>query len=256
MMNSKGHEEELWSFSKPGQKSQWPYNKWFSAFIGKRIRYEFVRKFWDCELGKLSGVANSVQDIETITRLAILGITHLMQFLGAVTTLKKASDLSQNAHIQPGALKDLLHRIYKHLPFGAQMRQLIPDNDTPMLAHVETLKKHGLSYSLALLEAGRTREGRLEITKTTGIPEDALLDMVNRADFTRLELMSGGMVKQLVALGYGSIDSLKTADPDEYFEKAQNYYSEGKGGLPFDFTKKNVIELIAKMKQVTPIVEA
>jgi hypothetical protein len=256
MMNSKDHEEELWSFSKPGQKSQWPYDRWFSAYIRKRIRYAFVRQYWDCELGKVPGVANSVQDKETITRLTACGITHLMQFLDAVTTCKKASELSQKANIQPDDLKNLLHRIYKHLPFGAQMRQLVPENDTPMLAHVETLKEHDLSYSLALLDKGRTREGRLDITQTTGIPLAAVIDLVNRADFTRLELMSGGMVKQLVALGYGSIASFKTAGPDEYFEKAKNYYNQGKDGLPFDLTRKNVAELITKLKHVTPIVEA
>jgi hypothetical protein len=250
------YDEDPWSFSKPGQKSQWPYQKWFSEHIGKRIRYEFVRTFWNCEIGRLPGSAEIILDKETVAKLISLGITDLMQFLDAVPTIQKASDLCQKANITSGDLKNFLQRIYKRLPFGAQMRQLVSDEDTRNLTYVETLKEHGLSYSLALLDAGRTREGRLGLSKTTGIPADALLDLVNRADFTRLELMSGGMVKQLVALGYGSIDALKVADPDEYFEKAQNYYSEGKGGLPFDFTQKNVMELIAKMKQVTPIVEA
>ena len=252
-MSTKGNEEDLWSFSKPDQRSQWPYNKWFSAHIGKRIRYGYVRKFWDCDLGKFRGAALS--DKETITKINSLGFTNLMQFLDTVATMKGASELCQKAKIEPENMKNLLHRIYKYLPFGAQMRQLVPENDTLMLTYVETLKEHGLSYSLALLDKGRTKEGRLDISRTTGIPEDAILDLVNCADFTRLELMSGGMVKQLVALGYGSIASVKTADPDEYFERARKYYSEGKDGMPFDLTKKNVAEIIAKMKQVTPIVE-
>jgi len=87
-MATKSDEESLWSFSKPGQRIQWPYDRWFKDYIGKRIRYGFVRKFWDCPLTRLHEAANSDHDQETILKISSLGIANLLQLLDAVSTMK------------------------------------------------------------------------------------------------------------------------------------------------------------------------
>ena len=105
-------------------------------------------------------------------------------------------------------------------------------------------------YSLALLEIGRTREGRRQISKDTGIPEPALLDLVKRVDLTRLHLVGGGSLKQLWAIGYKGLTTMKKAKPDEYYARCQEYYSRNYKGMPYDFTLEGAHSVIARIKQV------
>ena len=50
----------------------------------------------------------------------------------------------------------------------------------------EKLRKAGIGSLEALLEAGKTPEGRKELQEATGIGAEYILDWVNRADLMRI----------------------------------------------------------------------
>lgn len=261
-------DQATWYFSEPSQKVQWPYNRWFRAFIDKRIRYSFVRQHWDREIEDLSStkilkaemydpvaVRLDVADRAVFKRVRDADITRLMAFLDLVATQKAAEELCQKMGIAPDHLMELLQKIYKYLPQGVQMRQLVAPDDPVLQDCVNRLIVHKLGHSLALLEVGRTRQGRNQLVKETGIPEEILLDLVKRADLARLHLMARGMIQLSWELGYKGLAALKKADPEEYYTKCLAYFSKKFKGKPFDFSLKGAYSHVERMQQAAGILE-
>jgi|GEM_PF-3791163 len=244
-----------WSFSEPGDARDWPYDKWFTTHIARRIRYGVVRESIDRAIADMiAGESNPVR-AATLKRIAQAGASTMVQFLDAVASLAQSQAFAAKAHLRPAEVVNLLRHIYRRiLPQGAQMRLLVADTDTELLAHVATLKKHGLSFSLALLDRARTRSGRAALSKETGLPGPALLDLVRRADLTRLWLMGGGMVRISWALGYPGLRALQHADPDEYYERCVAHYNRI-NGKPGDLTRANCHSHVARMQRAKLLVE-
>lgn len=260
--------DAAWSFSKPGQRSAWPYNKWFAAHIVQRTRYAYVREHWDQEIGAMLAqealqaepldpvsVRLEGQDRETLGKAYRTGIRTLMQLFDAVATRDAATTFCRAAAIAPGDLIALLRTLYKLLPFGAEMRQLVAEDDSTLLEYVRILTARRLGHSLALLDTGRTPAGRARLAAETGIPESALFDLVLRADLTRLHLMGGGMVRQIWALGYRGLQALAKADPDEYQARCAAYYAATAKGLPFDLNRQAIEGTIARAQRARIIME-
>ena len=169
--NTKADSE--WDLSAPPQQLQWPYSKWWKANIDKRTKYRFVREGWDRDIAEMETLGIlaveeddpvparlSQQDRAVLRRINNTGVKRLMQFLDMVDSLEKAKRFCDKAGITADELKSLLQKVYKYLPFGAQMRQLVDKDDVEFQGYVDKLISLKLGYSLALLEIGRTREGR------------------------------------------------------------------------------------------------
>ncbi len=248
------HAVDEWSFSKPGHRVQWPYNTWFGAHIRKRTKLAFVRELWDWDMATVAARCKSESARATLERVGTSGTSTLMPFLDAVGSVDAARASCNRAGIAPADLLEALRRIYKLLPFGAQMRQLVAAED-PAAEHVVKLSKHRLAYSLAYLDVARAPAGRERVAIDTGIPSAVALDLAHRADFTRLWLMSGGAVRQLWALGYRSLRDLKAADPDDYYQRCVEYYERTSKGKPFDLTGETAESHIARLGRPEPLVE-
>jgi len=254
-----------WDFSDPEQHPKGPYDRWWKDTIARRIKYGFVREGWDKDISEMAILERlavedndpvparlSQEDRDVLCRISKAGVERLMQFLDSVDSLEKAKQFCDKVGITADELKSLLRKIHKYLPFGAQMRHLVAKDDTEFQGYVDKLVSIKLGHSLALLEISRTREGRRQISKDTGIPESAVLDLVKRADLTRLHLVGGGSLKQLWAIGY---KGLKKANPDEYYARCQEYYSRNYKGMPYDFTLEGAYSVIARIKQVPDLIE-
>jgi len=259
--------DTAWAFSKPSQKVQWPYNRWYNAHIRKRTRYGYVREHWDRQISELQTLARlkaekrdpvsvrlSDEDRDVFRRIGKAGVETLMDFLDRVATQDQAAAFCAEARLAPDELVTILRKVYRYLPQGAQMRQLVAKDD-PVYPYLGHLTSRRLGHSLALLEVARTREGRTSLAAEAAIPEDDLLDLVLRADLTRLHLMGGGMIRTQWALGYRGLDALQKAEPEDYYAACVAHYELASGGMPFDFTMGNVEAHIARMRDAVSIVE-
>lgn len=257
-----------WDMSAPPQQLQWPYNRWWKANIGKRIKYKFVQEGWDRDIVEMATLEILVvekydpvparlsqQDRDVLRRISKAGVEKLVQFLDMVDSLDKAKQFCDKAGITADELKSLLRKLYRYLPFGAQMRQLVEKDDIELQGYVDKLIHLKLGHSLALLETGRTREERKQISKDTGIPESAVLDLVKRADLTRFHLMGGGMLRQSWALGYKGLSDLKKVTPDEYYARCYEHYIRNFKGIPFDMTREGNDIQYQRMKQAPDLIE-
>lgn len=121
-------------------------------------------------------------------------------------------------------------------------------------AYAETLEAAGIATTQDLLEQGRTRKKREQLTQLTSISEKLILKWVNHADLMRIKGVAGQFAELLEA---GGVDTVK----EFAHRKAENLepklveINEAKhlcGRVP------SVIELqkmIDQAKELPPVVE-
>ena len=90
--------------------------------------------------------------------------------------------------------------------------------------YLEVLRKQKIRSNLDLLEAGRTKAGRIRLARVTGIPAARLMALVNRADISRLAYVRGKTIKHLCGGGYDSLEKIASANLAEMEKKMDAYY--------------------------------
>lgn len=140
------------------------------------------------------------------------------------------------------------------LPFrNVYLKQLIDINNKTHLGYIRELTKLNIKFNLDILEYGRTREGRAKISNETGIPEAVILNLVNRADLTRLPYMSRKTVSHLFGGGYNSINKITQADVGKLKDDMKLYFD--KRGMRLSRSFIELEGLVEWAKTVPKIVE-
>jgi hypothetical protein len=181
----------------------------------------------------------------------------LFEFLDAVSTLDQVERLMEQTNINREEMEAWLDFVKRRwfIPQVVQLRQLFDTSDQALFAHFQALKQHKVANSYTLLERGSTQAGREALAAQTGVPEAVILDFAHRADITRMPWVGGRMVVQLWALGYTSLEQLRKADPQAYFQRMQEHYRSLGTSKPFDATLKNAHGLIEAAKRLPDLVE-
>jgi len=85
--------------------------------------------------------------------------------------------------------------------------------------HVERLKSLGITNVKQMIEAGRTKTRRQELSKKTGIPLGYILDLVKFADITRISDIKGVRGMLLLEAKVDTIEKLSEFTAEELREK-------------------------------------
>jgi site-specific recombinase XerD len=85
--------------------------------------------------------------------------------------------------------------------------------------HVERLKSLGITNVRQMIEAGRTKTQRLELSKKTGIPLQHILDLVKFADITRISDIKGVRGRLLLEAKVDTIEKLSEFTAEDLREK-------------------------------------
>lgn len=215
----------------------------------ERIRSGYLQK------GKEATFINEIT--VTFKVLRNLRIENYLDLVLQVETREKCELFLNNTGVNFEELIQTLNYLFRWvLPFKLYLRELIDvDNDTHK-AHLETLKQCELKSNLDVLEHCRTRTGRAKLSRATGISETFILDLVNRADISRLAYVSGKTVKHLCGGGYNTLNKIADSDLKE-IEKDMVVYYRAIGKRFSDF--KNVIPLdwmIGGAKILPRVIEA
>jgi predicted flap endonuclease-1-like 5' DNA nuclease len=80
------------------------------------------------------------------------------------------------------------------------------------------LRSAGVYTTAALLERGRTQQGRRELAKMTGFSEKVILEWVNRADMFRIRGIGAQYSDLLEAAGIDTVRELATRKADALTE--------------------------------------
>jgi hypothetical protein len=86
------------------------------------------------------------------------------------------------------------------------------DIQGPSTEHVERLEAIGITDVEAVLEVGRTKEGREQLSRRSGLPTDEVLRFVKLADLTRIVDIKGLRVRLLWEAGVDTAENVSGQD--------------------------------------------
>jgi len=232
------NEEAFWKFLKQGGRSQ-SAAKRVVVQVAEFERY--LREQRDCkDLDKASP-----EDLEA--------------FVSYVDEKKK------------GSAKKYLHSIRYYYDYaskeemrnlaGRLRKQRITQTPFPLrefrginLAYVEKLAVVGIENVKEMLEAGRTRKARAELSKRAGIPAEAVLELVKLSDLARIQGVKSIRARLYYDAGVDTIEKMAKWDPEKLrlmlIDFVERTCFDGIAPLP-----KEAESTIAEAKKLPKIVE-
>ena len=83
------------------------------------------------------------------------------------------------------------------------------------LQHVQALKAEGIVTVEQMLDAGKTREGREELAKKTGVPPDSILELVKLSNLARIIGLKKKRARLFYDAGLDTLDKIAEWDSEE-----------------------------------------
>jgi len=121
-------------------------------------------------------------------------------------------------------------------------------------AQVERLAAQGIKSAEALLTAGRTPQQRAALAASAGIPEQAVLELVQLSDLARLPGVKGIRARLYYEAGVDSVEKLATWEPEALRIMVTEYVARtGFGGVPP--LPKEVSSTVANAQRLPKAVE-
>ena len=150
---------------------------------------------------------------KTFNTLGAAGVKDYQDLVGRLGTEADLEAFAQNLGVPTGEIVGVLkYLLYWVLPGRKDLNQLILATDTPRKANNAILKKHGVRSNLDLLEQGNSPAGRQALAARTGLPLEAITEMVHRADYSRMPWYNGKTISYFIGAGYPTLELLAKAD--------------------------------------------
>ncbi len=162
----------------------------------------------------------------------------LFSFLKSLTLEESRAAFLDSSGLEAKDLESFLWCVRTRLiPRKEQLRQFIDLDNESEVENFERLKAHKLANNYELIQRGRSREGRQELADETGVPEDVILDFVNRFDVGRLSFFSGKSVRHMWNAGYRDLRDCQKATAEEMTERLLAAFDRVGLKMPNDFQK-------------------
>ena len=142
----------------------------------------------------------------------------------------------------------LKYLIYWFIPGEKYLSGLVRDDPETGDA-VKILQGIGIRTNLELLEKGIRSEGRKAMADATGLAVEVITALVNRADFSRLPWASKATISNIIGAGYGSMEKLASANPDQLYE---DFFRYGKS-IGKNLKLGNEIENSYRIAKIIPV---
>jgi hypothetical protein len=249
-----------------GSGKKWTnHNDYFKENILNIIEYPWVRENYNIPLDKLRELVHS-SDKESrpyirlnpiLSKIKKSGIKTLFDLFNEISTEEKVQKFSSKYKLKPDDLNKFLFQVQNYmLPKKAQLRQYLFTDDSKELECFEMLKKNKLINNLVLIETCRTRKGRKEISKKTRVPENILLDFVNRFSVGRLPFCGGKSVKHMWNAGYRNLRDVQNDTPENMTKRLVSAFKSAGLSMPNDFKKGcQDGEMIKNCQEMPEIIE-
>jgi hypothetical protein len=140
----------------------------------------------------------------------------------------------------PRMIQTLNYLLRWVLPFETPLREFVETDEPSEAETLRALKGQEIRSNLDSLEAGRTRKGRLRLSREARLPMPIVTELVHRTDISRLAFVRGKTVRHLCGGGFDTLEKIAAADLDR-MEHAMDAYYRSLGKSAADF--KSVIPL-------------
>ena len=226
--------------------------------------YPFVREKFNFTLPELRSYTEALlggdargrykeymlQLVDIISSLQQAGVQTVHQLIILSETREKFEVfIEESSMVASDVVQLLKYLVYWLIPAEKYMSGLVqPDPD--IINAIKVLRIYGIRTNLELLQSGISADGRKSLADTTGLPEALISDLVNRADLSRLPWSSKATISNIIGAGYGSLDKLSHADPEELYA---DFFSYGKS-IDKNLKLGNEIENSYRIAKLIPVI--
>jgi len=117
-------------------------------------------------------------------------------------------------------------------------------------AAVKVLQEHGIRTNLDIMQAGDTPAKRVLLAEKSGLPPYIIDELVNRADFSRMPWASKATISNIIGAGYGSLQQLAQAEPEQLY---QDFFRYGQT-IGKNLKLGNEIENSHRIAKIVPVI--
>jgi hypothetical protein len=183
--------------------------------------------------------------------LTSMGITNLQELLDVLKTKKRIEQFARESGLPLDYLTILRRRMKIYQPSP------IPLAKIPGIAseHIEHLAAVEIKQTRQLFERARSKSGRSELVKETGIPEDVVLEMVKLSDLARAGYVGPIFARMLHETGKDTLEKLAQSSPTELHAKLLAVNEEQKLTRVTNFTIKDIASCVEIAQMLPKVVE-
>ena len=163
------------------------------------------------------------------------GIRSLQQLSDALKTKKKLAEFSRASGLSEDYLVLLKREVGSYTPKPFNLSK-VPATDPEFIDKFEAV---GIKNTRHLFDRGQTRSERAQLSRQTGLPESAVLEMMRIADLSRIWGVGPFFTRILYEAGYDSVQAVAVADLDKMYQEV-NQVNKEKGYTPIMASKGEV----------------
>ena len=173
-------------------------------------------------------------------RLAAMGIENLRDLNDALKNKRKVEAFAQASGLPRDYLVVLRREAQSYMPKPVYLDR-IPGVDA---GHVAKLAAAGIKHSKHLFERARTGKDRTVLSRTTGVPGGALLELVKLSDLARILGLGPVFVRLFYEVGADTVEKLSRWKPEELSRRAHAMNRE-----------RRLSKVVPSLKDITHYVE-
>lgn len=184
-----------------------------------------------------------------LSELHRAGVLNLLDLIARVETRERLQAFTEQSGVPAyDTVTVCKYVVYWFIPMEKPLGGLVRDDPQTSEA-IRALRGLGICTNLELLQQGITTAGRKALAGSSGLPETVILELVNRADFSRMPWASKATISNIMGAGYGSIAQLASANPEQLYTDFFRYGQAIGKNLKYG----NEIESSYRIAKIVPI---
>jgi predicted flap endonuclease-1-like 5' DNA nuclease len=186
---------------------------------------------------------------ERFAALEAMGITNMKELIDALKTKKRLERSAQESGLPVDYLTVLRREANSYLPNPVNLRD-IPDVNPEYVKRLDAL---GIKHSKHLFERTVTLADRAELSKLSGVPDDALLELVKMSNLARIYGVGPVYARLLYDTGADTLDKIDKCSPEDLLQRLHEVNDEKKYTKPMPILKdvEDTIEFARDLRKVT-----
>jgi len=227
-------------WSQVKKKTLWHYEDLIKKLLEVLV-YGFVQEHYNHTMPEAATFAEQIQHgyivngkeatfvSEIHTHLQILeaaGVRNYLDLVQKVSSKAKCEAFLAEREVSFDALIEVLGYLLRWvLPFRIPLKELVDTMAETDKIQLAILKQHKVRSNLDVIERFRFKENRKTFSRETSVTEKFILELVHRADISRLAYVRGKTIKHLCGGGYDTLGKIAQADIKTMSAEMTAYYA-------------------------------
>lgn len=206
--------------------------RWQEAFA-----YPFVNETYNFTMDEIAGytqrllgedtraryVEYAQRLVETFDQLHHAGVQDILNLVREIDTCDQFEIFTKQAGVnERDVIAVLKYLVYWFIPSKKLLSGLV-DKDSSIKHAILVLRDMGIRTNLDILQQGLTPADRKAMADTSGLAEAEIVELVHRADFSRMPWANKATISNILGAGYESLAKLANADPEQLYKDFYQY---------------------------------